>query len=152
MGPGRPAGTAAAATVARTEGRETCRGPLWPRRPANAAVNRAWVGVHSHVPLPRVVVGRPWCVGPAVRTSGDGGLARRATMTSAAVVVVATTITAIAVFVIVLVPFATGAAVSAIGRARRCGRRRLGRRGRSVGVERRRGSRRPGTVHVNLLQ
>jgi hypothetical protein len=31
-------------------------------------------------------------------------------------------------------------------------RRRLGRRGRNVGIERRRGSRRPDTVHVNLLQ
>jgi hypothetical protein len=27
-------------------------------------------GVHSHVPLPRVVVGRPRCVGPVVETSG----------------------------------------------------------------------------------
>jgi hypothetical protein len=27
-------------------------------------------GVHSHVPLPRVAVGRPRCVGPAVGTSG----------------------------------------------------------------------------------
>jgi hypothetical protein len=78
--------------------------------------------VHSHVPLPRVVVGRPWCVGPAVGTSGDGGLARRATTASTAVVVLAVVsadITAIAVFVVVLVSVDTGAAVSAIGRARR---------------------------------
>jgi hypothetical protein len=65
-------------------------------------------GVHSHVPLPRVAIGRPRCVGPAVITSGGGGLARRATMASAAVVlaVVAAAITAIAVFVVVLVPVA----------------------------------------------
>jgi hypothetical protein len=111
-------------------------------------------GVHSHVPLPRVAVGRSRCVGPAVGTNGGGGLARRATTASAAITVlavVAAAITAIAVFV-VLVPVATSAAVSAIGRARRRGRRWLGCRGRSVGVERRRGSRGPGTVHVNLLQ
>jgi hypothetical protein len=66
--------------------------------------------------------------------------------------VVAAVITAIAVFVVVLVPVATGAAVSANGWARRLGRRWLGRRGRNVGVERRRGSRRPDTVHVNLLR
>jgi hypothetical protein len=74
------------------------------------------------------------------------------TTASAAVDVLAVAITAIAVFVVVLVPVATGAAVSAIGRARRRGRRWLGRRGRSVGVERRQESRRPGTVHMNLLQ
>jgi hypothetical protein len=65
------------------------------------------------VPLPRVVVGRPWCVGLAVGTSGSGGLARRAITTSAAVAVlavVAAAITAIAVFVVVLVPVVTGAA------------------------------------------
>jgi hypothetical protein len=109
-------------------------------------------GVHSHVALSRVAVGRPRCVGPAVGTSGGGGLARRATMASAVVAVLAAAITAIAIFVVVLVPVATGAVVSAIGWARRRGRRWLGRRGRSVGVERHRGSRRPGTVHVNLLQ
>jgi hypothetical protein len=111
-------------------------------------------GVHSHVPLSRVAVGRPRCVGPTVGTNGGGGLARRATTASAAIAllaVVAAAITAIAVFV-VLVPVATGAAVSAIGWARRRGRRWLGRLGRSGGVERRRGSRRSGTVHVNLLQ
>jgi hypothetical protein len=109
-------------------------------------------GVHSHVPLPRVTVGRPRCVGPAVGTSWGGGLARGATTTSIAVAVlavVAAAITAIAVFVVVLVLVATDAAV---GRARRCGRRWLGRWERSVGVERHWGSRRPGTVHVNLLQ
>jgi hypothetical protein len=111
--------------------------------------------VHSHVPMTRVAVGRPRCVGPTGGTSGGGGLARRATTAAAAVailVVVAVAITAIAVFVVVLGPVAIGAAVSAIGRVRRCERRWLGRRGRNVGVERRRGSRRLGTVHVNLLQ
>jgi hypothetical protein len=85
--------------------------------------------------------------GPVVRTSGGGGLARRATTTSATVAVlavVAVAITAIAVFVVVLVPSVT---VSAIGWVRGW----LGRRGRNIGVECRRGSRRLGTVHVNLL-
>jgi hypothetical protein len=112
-------------------------------------------GVHSHMPLPRVAIGRPRCVGPAVETGGGGGLARRATTASAtiaALAVVAAAITAITVFVVVLVPVATCAAVSAIGQARRRGRRWLGHRGRSIGIECRRGSRRPGTVHVNLLQ
>jgi hypothetical protein len=102
--------------------------------------------IHSHVPLPRVAVGRPRCVGPAHGTSGGGGLARRATTATAVIVVltvIATAITAIAVFVVVLGPVATGAAVSAIGRARRRGRRWLGLRGCNVGVERRRGSRSP---------
>jgi hypothetical protein len=131
------------------------RGSVWSRRPADAAVNGHGVGVHSHVALPRVAVGQPRCVGPAVGTSEGGGLARRATTTSAVVTVlavVAAAITAIAVFVVVLVPVATGAADSAIGRTRRRGIRWLDRRGRSVGVERRWGSRRPGTVYVNLLQ
>jgi hypothetical protein len=92
-------------------------------------------GVHSHVPLTRVAVGRPRCVGPAVGTSGGGGLARRATTASA---VVAAAITAIVVSVIGLGPVATGVAVAAMGRARRWHGHR--------------GSRRPGTVHVNLLQ
>jgi hypothetical protein len=52
-------------------------------------------------------------------------------------------------FVVVLSPVASGAA---IGWVRRCGRRWLGRRGRNIGVERHRGSRRPDTVHVKLLQ
>jgi hypothetical protein len=76
-------------------------------------------GVHSHVPLPQVVVGRPRCVGPAVRTSGGGGLARRATTVAVAgdvLAVVATAITAIAVFVVGLGPVATGAAVATMGR------------------------------------
>jgi hypothetical protein len=105
--------------------------------------------------LTQVAVGRPWCVGPAVGTSGGGGLARRATTASAAVAVlavVAAAITAIAVFVVVLVPVAIGAVVSVIGWTRRRGRRCLGHWGRSVGVEHRRGSRRSGTVYVNLLQ
>jgi hypothetical protein len=112
------------------------------------------VKVHSHVPLSRVAVGRPQCVGPAVRTSGGGGLARRATTTSVAgpvLAVVSAAITAIAVFVVIVGPVATGAAVAAMGRARRCGRRWLGRWGRNVGVKRRRGSRRSDTVHVKLL-
>jgi hypothetical protein len=112
-------------------------------------------GVHSHVPLPRVAIGRPWCVGPAVETSEGGGLARRATTTSAAGVVltvVSTASTAIAVFVVILGPVDTGTTVAAMGRARRRGRQGLGRRGRNVGVEHRRGSRRSGTVHVKLLQ
>jgi hypothetical protein len=79
-------------------------------------------GVHSHVPLPQVAVGQSRCVGPAIGTSGDGGLARRATTTSATVAVlavVAAAITAIAVFVVVLISVATGAAIFTIGRARR---------------------------------
>jgi hypothetical protein len=98
-----------------------------------------------------VAVGRPQCVGPAVRTSGGRGLTRRATTTSgtvAVLTVVAAAITDITIFIVVHVPVAT---VSAIGRARRRGRRWLGRRGRSVGVERHWGSRRPSTIHVNLL-
>jgi hypothetical protein len=112
-------------------------------------------GVHSHVPLPRVPVGRPRCVGPAVRTSWGGGLARRATTASvvgAILTVVVAAITIIAVFVVILGPVATGAVVVAMGWARWRGRWWLGRRGRNVGVERRRGSRRSGTVHVKLLQ
>jgi hypothetical protein len=117
--------------------------------------SRHGAGVHSHVPLPRVVVCRPQCVGPAVGTSGGGGLARRVTTASAAGVVlavVAAAITAIAVFVVVLGSVATGAINAAFGRVRRRGRRWLGRWGRDVGVERHRGSRRLDTVHVNLLQ
>jgi hypothetical protein len=101
-----------------------------------------------------VAVGRPQSLDPAVGTSGGGGLARRATTASAAgavLAVVVAAITAIAVFVVVLGPVATGAAVAAMGRARRHGRRWLGHLGRNIGVERRWGSRRPDTVHVNLL-
>jgi hypothetical protein len=104
------------------------------------------------VPLPRLAVGRSRCIGLAVATSGGGGLARRATTASAAgavLAVVATASIAIAVFVVILDPIATGAAM---GRTRRRGRWRLGRRGRNVGVERCRGKRRPGIVHVKLLQ
>jgi hypothetical protein len=57
--------------------------------------------VHSHVPLPRVAICQPWCVGLAIGTSGDGGLARRATLTFTDVVVlvvVAVVIIVIAVF------------------------------------------------------
>jgi hypothetical protein len=77
--------------------------------------------VHNHVPLPQVAIGRPWCIGPVIGTSGGGGLARRATTTSTTVVVlavVATAIISIVVFVVVLVPVATGATIFAIGRAR----------------------------------
>jgi hypothetical protein len=128
---------------------------VWPRRLANAIVQRARGRVHSHVPLPQVAVGRAWCVGPVGETNGGGGLARRATTTFIAGVVlavVAVAITAIAVFVIVFGLVATGAAVSAIGWARRRRRWWLSYRGCNVGVERHRGSRRPDTVHVNLLQ
>jgi hypothetical protein len=112
-------------------------------------------GVHSHVPLPRVAIGWAQCVGSTVGTSGGGGLARRATITSTAgavLAVVPTAITTIVVFVVVLGPVATGAAVAAIGRARQCGRRWLGCQGCNVGVGCRRGSQRPGTIHVKLLE
>jgi hypothetical protein len=91
LGPGWLAGTAAAAVaaVARTGGWETRRGPVWPRRPVDTAVQWAQAEVHSHVPLPRVAVSWPRCVGPIVGTSGGGGLARRATTTSVAVTVLA---------------------------------------------------------------
>jgi hypothetical protein len=142
---------------------------LWPRQEAERRVEARCgheglrmllssghgARVHSHVPLPRVAVGRPRCVGLAIGTSGGGGLARRATMTSAAgavLTVVATAITAVVVFIIILGLVATGVAVAAIGQARQRGRRWLGRRGHNVGVERRQGSRRPSTVHVKLLQ
>jgi hypothetical protein len=107
------------------------------------------------VPLPRVAVGRPWCVGAAIKISGSGGLARRVTTTSAVdavLTLVAAAITSIAVFVVILGPVATGVAVVAMGRARRRGRQWLGRWGRNVGVEHHRGSQRPGTVYVKLLQ
>jgi hypothetical protein len=90
------------------------------------------------VPLPQVIVGRPRCVGAIDGTSGGGGLTKRVTAASTAGVVfavVATVITAIAVFVVVLGPVATGAAVSAIEQVRRRGRRWLGRWGCNVGVE-----------------
>jgi hypothetical protein len=98
-----------------------------------------------------VVVGQSRCVGPAIGTSGGGGLARRATTTSATVAVLAVVATAITVFVVVLVSVAIGATVFTIGRARRCGRWWLGHWGCSIGVECHRGSQRPGTVCVNLL-
>jgi hypothetical protein len=72
-----------------------------------------------------------------------------ASAADAVLTVVAAAITVIVVFVVVLVPVATGAAM---GWVRRRGRRWLGRRGRNIGVERRRGSRRSGTVHVKLIQ
>jgi hypothetical protein len=74
--------------------------------------------VHIHVPLPWVIVGRPWGIGPVGGTSGGSSLARRATTAATVVTVlaiVAAAITAIAVFVVVLGPVATGAAISAIG-------------------------------------
>jgi hypothetical protein len=96
-------------------------------------------GVHRHVPLPWVAVGQPRCIGLAVGTSGGGGLSRRATTASAAsaiLAVVAAAVSAIAVFVVILGPVATGAIVAAMGRVRRRGRRWLGCRGRNVSVER----------------
>jgi hypothetical protein len=98
---------------------------LWPRQEAGRRVEARcgheglWtllssehgVGVHSHVPLQWVAVGRSRCVGLAVGTSGGGGLARRATTVSAAIAclaVVAVAITAIVVFVVILVPVTTG--------------------------------------------
>jgi hypothetical protein len=99
-------------------------------------------GVHSHVPLSRAAVGQPWCVSPAVGTSGGGGLARRATTSFVAgdvLAIVAAAIAAIAVFVVILGPVATGAVVVAMGRTRRRGKRWLGHRGRNAGVECRRG-------------
>jgi hypothetical protein len=65
-----------------------------------------------------VAVGRPWCITLPVGTSGVVGLARRATTAPAAgavLPVVATGITAIAIFVVILGPVATGAAVAAHG-------------------------------------
>jgi hypothetical protein len=111
--------------------------------------------VHSHVPLPRVVVGRPRCVGPTVGISGGSGLARRATTApavGAVLAVVAATIIAIAVFVVIHGPVATGVAVAAMGRVRHRERWWLGHRGRNVGVEHRWGSRRFDTIHVKLIQ
>jgi hypothetical protein len=108
--------------------------------------------VYSHVPLPWVAIGQPRCVGPAVGISGGGGLARRATTTSvvgAVLAVVAVAITTIVVFVVILGPVAT---VAAMGRARRRGRRWFVHRGCNVGVEHLRGSRRPDTIYVKLLQ
>jgi hypothetical protein len=74
--------------------------------------------------MPRVAIRRPRCVGPAVGTSGGGGLAV-ASAADAVLSVVAAAITAIEIFVVVLGPVATGAT---IGRARWCGRWCLGRR------------------------
>jgi hypothetical protein len=58
--------------------------------------------------------------------------------------------TVVAVLV-VLVPVATVAAIAATRRARRRGVRRPGCWWCSIGVERRRGSRRTCTIHVDLL-
>jgi hypothetical protein len=104
---------------------------LWPRQEAGRRVEARCgheglrtllssghgAGVHSHMPLPWVAVGRPRCVGSTVGTSGGGGLARRATTASAdgaVLTVVSAAITAIVVFVVVPGPVATGAAVAAI--------------------------------------
>jgi hypothetical protein len=107
--------------------------------------------VDGHVPLPRVVISRPWCAGSTVRGSGDGGLARRAIMTATAIVVPAVVATTVAVLV-VLVPVAIVAAVATARWVRRRGGWWPSCRGRSVGVERRWGSRRICTIHVDLLQ
>jgi hypothetical protein len=108
-------------------------------------------GVYGHVPLPRVAVNRLLRVCSTVGASGGGGLARRATAASTAgvVLVVAATTAVVAVFVVVFVPVAT---VAATGRVGQRGGRWLGRRGRIVGVEHRRGSRRTRTIHVDILQ
>jgi hypothetical protein len=102
-----------------------------------------------------VAVSRPWRAGSAVRGSGDGGLARRAITAVTAVVVpavVATAMTVVAVLVVVLGSVATVAIVATAGWARQCGGWWPGYWGRSVGVERRWGSRRTCTIHVDLLQ
>jgi hypothetical protein len=71
-----------------------------------------------------------------------------ASVVGAILAVVAIAMTVIAVFVVILGWVVTGTAIAASGRAIW----RLGRWGHNVGVERHRGNRRPGTVHVNLLQ
>jgi hypothetical protein len=70
----------AAAAAARIGGREMRRGPAWPRRLWTLLSSGHRAGVHSHVPLPWVVIGRPQCIDPVIGTSGGGGLARRTTM------------------------------------------------------------------------
>jgi hypothetical protein len=88
----------------------------------------------------------------AVRGSGGDGLARRAIPAATTVVVPAVVATAMtAIVVLVVVPVATVVAVATAGRARRCGGWWPGCRGRSIVVERRWGSRRTCTIHVDLL-
>jgi hypothetical protein len=107
------------------------------------------------VPLPRVAVSQPRRAGSAVRGSGGSGLARRA-ITAATVIavpaIVATSVTVVVVLVVVLVLVATVAAIATARWARRCAGWWPGCRGCSVGVERRWGSRRNCTIHVDLLQ
>jgi hypothetical protein len=90
-------------------------------------------GVDGHVPLPQVVVSRPWRAGSTVRGSG------LATVATAVVVpiIVAIAMTAVAVLVVVLIPVATVVTVATAGRARRHGGCLPGCRGRNVGVEHR---------------
>jgi hypothetical protein len=59
------------------------------------------------VPLPWVVVSRPWRAGSVIRDGGDGGLAIRAITAVTAVAVpavIATSMTAIVVLLVILVP------------------------------------------------
>jgi hypothetical protein len=75
-------------------------------------------------------------------------------MTATTIVVpvaVATVMIVVAVLVVVLVPVATVAAVATARQVRRLGGWWPGCRGRSVSVERRWGSRRTYTIHVDLL-
>jgi hypothetical protein len=70
------------------------------------------------VPLPQVAIGWPRCGGPTIRISGGSGLAGRAITTSAAgavPAVVTAASTAIVVFVVILGPVATDAAVAPWG-------------------------------------
>jgi hypothetical protein len=102
-----------------------------------------------------MAVSRSWRAGSAVRGSEGSGLARRAITAATAVAgptIVATAMTTVAVLVVVLVSVATVAVVAIAGWARRRGGWWPGCRGRNVGVERRWGSRRACTIHVNLLQ
>jgi hypothetical protein len=147
----RPAGRAAAAAAGWVGTWVTDRGSAWlGMRTLLSCGHRA--RVDGHVPLPPVAVSRPWRAGSAVRGSGGGGLDRRAITAATAVVVPAVVATAVAVLVVVLVSVATVAAVATAGRARRRGVWWPGCGGRSVGVERRWGSRRTCTIHVELLQ
>jgi hypothetical protein len=157
LGPRWLVGTtaAAAAAAARTRGGRRVEARCGHEGMQTPLSSGHGAGVHSHVPLPRVAVGQPQCIGSTVGTSGGNGLARRATMASVAyavLVIVAAAITAIVVFVVILGPVATGATVAAMGWARWRERRGLGLQGCNVGVERCRGNQRPGIVHLKLLQ
>jgi hypothetical protein len=100
--------------------------------------------VHGDVPLPRVDVRRPWRSGPASvaggSSGGHGGVARVTTTVATTVALLAAVATAIA------------AVVVAVGWSGQCRMLRLRSRRRSAGIERRRSSRRPSSVQVDLLQ